>query len=235
MGEVQYMEDALNKAKEALQNREVPVGCVIVYNNTIIGDGCNEVNATKNATRHAEMIALEQVQDFCEVEARQIEDVLRESVVYVTTEPCIMCAAALRISGLRKVVYGCPNPRFGGCGSTLDVHVKEFVHPNVEDESTRENDFCSRKRLRKGVNSLTPTDSNDTDYTMTEDISKQGSKTLGYCNEFSFSMGEALNCTSGVLSDESVEMLKDFYAGENPNAPQPKDKTGRRLSCKVQQ
>jgi len=225
------MVDALNKAKEALQNREVPVGCVIVYNDTIIEDGCNEVNATKNATRHAEMIALEQVQDYCEKEDRKMEDVLRDSVLYVTTEPCIMCAAALRISGLCNVVYGCPNPRFGGCGSTLDVHEKEFVHPNSSHDTVSENDFCSRKRLKTDTESNKQEDDDDT----VEDMSKHGSKPLAYSNEYNFSLGKSLNCTSGVLSDESVDMLKDFYAGENPNAPQPKDKTGRRGSNKLQQ
>uniref|UniRef100_A0A8C2JBA7 CMP/dCMP-type deaminase domain-containing protein n=1 Tax=Cyprinus carpio TaxID=7962 RepID=A0A8C2JBA7_CYPCA len=103
------MSKAFDVALEALENGEVPVGCLMVYNNEIIGKGRNEVNETKNATRHAEMVALDQVLDWC-------------------LEPCIMCAAALRLLHIPLVVYGCKNERFGGCGSVLDVSSDHLPH-----------------------------------------------------------------------------------------------------------
>ncbi|XP_048345358.1 tRNA-specific adenosine deaminase 2 isoform X2 [Sphaerodactylus townsendi] len=116
-----WMERAVNMAKKALENGEVPVGCLMVYNREVIGKGKNEVNKTKNATRHAEMVAIDQVIDWCHQHKKDPEEVFGHSVLYVTVEPCIMCAAALRIMKIPLVVYGCQNERFGGCGSVLDI------------------------------------------------------------------------------------------------------------------
>ncbi|XP_056337009.1 tRNA-specific adenosine deaminase 2 isoform X2 [Danio aesculapii] len=93
----------------------------MVYNNEIIGKGRNEVNETKNATRHAEMVALDQVLAWCHFREKDWKEVCEQTVLYVTVEPCIMCAAALRLLCIPFVVYGCKNERFGGCGSVLDV------------------------------------------------------------------------------------------------------------------
>jgi len=235
MDDEHYMKAAMKKAEEALKNREVPVGCVIVHNNAIIAEGCNEVNETKNATRHAEMIALEQVYDICYKDNASIEKVLGDSKLYVTTEPCIMCAAALRIVGLNHIVYGCPNPRFGGCGSTLDVHEKVFQHhEHTNGNKTQE---FSRKKLK--TQNDYPTSAADglllrSIETAASDspLIRNGYEGAQYCfdssHEHSVSYGNTLKCTGSVLSEESIGLLKEFYAGENPNAPQPKDKTGRR-------
>ena len=161
------------KAEEALRAKEVPVGCIIVHEGQIIGKGRNEVNETKNATRHAEMVAIDQVKDFCQREALEFDKVVSASSLYVTVEPCIMCAAALRIIKVSRVVYGCANERFGGCGSILSVH-------------------------------LDPSTSNQTEPSATPDT---------FC------------CVSGLYAEKAVELLKDFYKGENPNAPLPKVKT----------
>ncbi|KAF1464453.1 tRNA-specific adenosine deaminase 2, partial [Aptenodytes patagonicus] len=107
------------QAKEALENGEVPVGCLLVYNGEVVGRGRNEVNETKNATRHAEMVAIDQVLDWCKQHNRDYTEVFAHSVLYVTVEPCIMCAAA--------VVYGCRNERFGGCGSVLSISSDDMV------------------------------------------------------------------------------------------------------------
>ena len=112
----------LFQAEEALQNGEVPVGCMIVYNDCVIGKGRNEVNITKNATRHGEMIAIDQVKKYCELNGLECSNVFRQCCLYVTVEPCIMCAGALRLLCIPKVVYGCANERFGGCGSILNIH-----------------------------------------------------------------------------------------------------------------
>ncbi|KAF1563472.1 UNVERIFIED_CONTAM: tRNA-specific adenosine deaminase 2, partial [Eudyptes pachyrhynchus] len=126
------------QAKEALENGEVPVGCLLVYNGEVVGRGRNEVNETKNATRHAEMVAIDQVLDWCKQHNRDYTEVFAHSVLYVTVEPCIMCAAAVRLMSIlsclfmleticQNVVYGCRNERFGGCGSVLSISSDDMV------------------------------------------------------------------------------------------------------------
>ncbi|XP_059368382.1 tRNA-specific adenosine deaminase 2 isoform X2 [Carassius carassius] len=117
-----WMSKAFDMALEALENGEVPVGCLMVYNNEIIGKGRNE------ATRHAEMVALDQVLDWCRFREKDPKEVCEQTVLYVTVEPCIMCAAALRLLHIPLVVYGCKNERFGGCGSVLDISSDHLPH-----------------------------------------------------------------------------------------------------------
>ena len=114
------------QAEEALSNGEVPVGCLIIFQDTVVGKGRNEVNVTKNATRHAEMVAVDQVKHYCESNGHDYRTVLKSSGLFVTVEPCIMCSAALRILAIPRVVYGCANERFGGCGSILSVHCDDY-------------------------------------------------------------------------------------------------------------
>ena len=162
-----WMEKALGFAEEALKSQEVPVGCIIVFEESIIANGGNEVNKTKNATRHAEIIAIEQVRKFCHDQSLDPTKVFQSSTLYVTVEPCIMCAGALRQIEIPLVVYGCKNDRFGGCGSIIDV---------ASD--------CE----------LTP------------------------------SLGPPFDAISGVLADVAVDLLKQFYKGENVHAPDSKRK-----------
>ena len=122
----EWMECAFDMAQHALQCGEVPVGCVVVYNGEIIARGCNEVNKTLNATRHAEMVAVDQLVDYCSQQKDSFTYICGGSTLYVTVEPCVMCAYALRLVGLCKIVYGCNNERFGGCGSVLNVHSREL-------------------------------------------------------------------------------------------------------------
>ncbi|KAJ8270679.1 hypothetical protein GJAV_G00117930 [Gymnothorax javanicus] len=123
-----WMQKSFEMAKEALENGEVPVGCLMVYKNEVLGRGRNEVNETKNATRHAEMVALDQVLQWCQQQNMDCKDVFKETVLYVTVEPCIMCAGALRLLNIPLVVYGCRNERFGGCGSVLNVPADKLPH-----------------------------------------------------------------------------------------------------------
>lgn len=123
-----WIDTAFDMAKEALENGEVPVGCLMVYNDEVIGKGRNEVNKTKNATRHAEMVALDQVLEWCRHRDADFLAVCERTALYVTVEPCIMCAAALRLAHIPMVVYGCGNDRFGGCGSVLDVSSADLPH-----------------------------------------------------------------------------------------------------------
>lgn len=109
-----FMETAFKFAYEALESQEVPVGCIFVYENEIIARGRNTVNETRNATRHAEMNCIDQVIDFCNSSNFDVDDVFAKTDVFVTVEPCIMCAAALYDLKIKSVVFGCRNDRFGG-------------------------------------------------------------------------------------------------------------------------
>ena len=222
------MKQALKMAKQALNDHEVPVGCVVIFNDTVIATGCNDVNRTKNATRHAEMLAVEQVRDWCKKVDKNEVDVFKQSVLYVTTEPCIMCAAALRILKLTNVVYGCPNQRFGGCGSRLSVHTTDFRDSRGYSESSR-HDKQAVKKTKMTYNTNIGAMGDQTDGIIVEN----GERVTGenaverVMGENAVDFGKPLVCTANILPEESVEILKLFYAGENPNAPQPINKTGR--------
>lgn len=122
--QLEWMNEALQVAKQALTVKEVPVGCVIVYDNqTVIGRGHNRTNLLKNPIRHAEFEAFDEALDWCRVNKpdQSADQVLAQCVLYVTCEPCIMCASAIRKMGISSCVYGCNNERFGGCGSVLNI------------------------------------------------------------------------------------------------------------------
>lgn len=154
----EFMEDALSVARRAQQNGEVPVGCVFVYDGQIIATGANLVNQTKNATRHAELICIDQVLEFSRRRALDWRTVFAGTTAVVTVEPCIMCAAAIIEVGCATVVFGCTNDRFGG-STVLDVWQ---------------------------------------------------------------TLGSKCRVVGGVRADEAMELLKEFYKGENPAAPEPK-------------
>ncbi|KAH9620634.1 hypothetical protein KSS87_011817 [Heliosperma pusillum] len=120
-----FMELAIQEAKHALQRLEVPVGCVIIKEGEVIATGSNRTNETRNATRHAEMEAIDSLLQQWQRDGLSQSDVAKrfsDCVLYVTCEPCIMCAAALSYMGLKEVYYGCANDKFGGCGSVLSLH-----------------------------------------------------------------------------------------------------------------
>lgn len=150
-----WMDKAFYYAKEALQNQEVPVGCIFVYQNQIIAVGRNEVNETKNATRHAEIICIDLVVQYCKDHSLNYEQVFKEIDVYVTVEPCIMCAAAIYNLNIKSVSFGCKNDRFGA-SSVFDV-----------------------AQVMKPITQV----------------------------------------RGGYRADEAMQLLKEFYRGQNPNAP----------------
>ncbi|KAI0699821.1 cytidine deaminase-like protein [Cytidiella melzeri] len=118
----------LIQAEQALAAGEVPVGCVFVRDGQIIARARNRTNELRNATRHAELEAIDEIlaDESLTPEKRQYP--LSETTLYVTVEPCIMCASALRQLGIKEVFYGCGNDRFGGCGSVLGVN-SGLSHP----------------------------------------------------------------------------------------------------------
>ncbi|CAO2812928.1 unnamed protein product [Amaranthus hypochondriacus] len=131
-----FMKLAIQEARLALERLEVPVGCVIVENEKVIASGSNRTNETRNATRHAEMVAIGSILQQWQRDGLSQLDIAKrfgECVLYVTCEPCIMCAAALSFIGVKEVYYGCPNDKFGGCGSILSLHSTVSEHFNLAE------------------------------------------------------------------------------------------------------
>jgi len=110
-----YMRKALNLARRAAEQGEVPVGAVVVWNGRIVARAHNQVELLKDGTAHAEMIALTQAS------AAVGDWRLNEATLYVTKEPCAMCAGAMVNCRLGRLVYGCTDPRYGAAGTVLDI------------------------------------------------------------------------------------------------------------------
>jgi tRNA(adenine34) deaminase len=110
-----FMRLALREAERALEHDDVPIGAVVVRNGEIIGAGHNERELRQDPTAHAEILALR--------EASRAAGSWRllDSVLYVTLEPCAMCAGAIVLARVPRVVYGTTDPKAGACGSVLDV------------------------------------------------------------------------------------------------------------------
>ncbi|KAJ8329874.1 tRNA(adenine34) deaminase [Batrachochytrium dendrobatidis] len=121
-----YMTMALQLASDAYDVGEVPVGCVFVHaSKGIIGQGRNRTNESLNGVRHAEFEAIDQIMSMRPLETdldTYVKTTFPQTDVYVTVEPCIMCASALRHLQIRRVVFGCGNDKFGGCGSVFHIH-----------------------------------------------------------------------------------------------------------------
>ena len=118
-----YMKEAIKQAKKAASIGEVPIGCVIVYKDKIIGRGYNRRMTDKNALSHAELNAIKK--------ANKVLDDWRldDCEMYVTTEPCQMCAGAIVQARIPRVVIGCRNPKAGCAGSILNLlNVPAFNH-----------------------------------------------------------------------------------------------------------
>src|SRR5881394_1779619 len=114
-GDEQFMREALRQAKKAYEADEVPVGAVVVRAGRIIGRAYNQVELLKDATAHAEMLALTQA------EAAVGDWRLLDCDLYVTKEPCPMCAGALVHVRMRRVVFGCADPRGGAAGGVVNL------------------------------------------------------------------------------------------------------------------
>jgi tRNA(adenine34) deaminase len=110
-----FMHLALREAERALEHGDVPIGAVVVRDGEVLAAGRNERELRGDPTAHAEMIALR--------EAARAVGAWRvlESVIYVTLEPCAMCAGAIVLARVPRVVYGASDPKAGACGSVLDV------------------------------------------------------------------------------------------------------------------
>ncbi|KAN0088403.1 cytidine deaminase-like protein [Tylopilus felleus] len=131
-----WMREAMAMAQEALAAGEVPVGCVFVRDCAIIAKARNRTNQLRNASRHAELEAIDHILEDTSLTPPSSTTCypLGNTTLYVTVEPCIMCASALRQLGVRQVFYGCENDKFGGCGSVLGVNerLEHPVHPSYK-------------------------------------------------------------------------------------------------------
>ncbi len=133
-----FMREALRLANKALKAEEVPVGAVVVREGKIIGRAHNQVELLKDATAHAEMLALTQA------EAAVGDWRLTDCDVYVTKEPCAMCAGALVHTRIRRVIFGCADPAAGAAGSVINLlemptlnHRCDIAVGVLEDECAR--------------------------------------------------------------------------------------------------
>ena len=127
MDDIQYMDEALVLAREAAAEGEVPVGCIIVCKDQIVGRGRNRREKGRSALAHAEVEAIRQA---CETLGGWR---LWECTLYVTLEPCPMCAGAIINARIPRVVYGAKDDKSGACGSVCNLFSMDFNHhPKVE-------------------------------------------------------------------------------------------------------
>lgn len=121
-----YMELAIGQAKKAFEINETPIGAVIVYNDEIIATGYNKRNSTKNPLAHAEIIAINQAANYMG------DWRLENCQMYITLEPCPMCAGAIVQSRIPKVIFGAKNPKAGCAGSIINLLQIQKLNHQVE-------------------------------------------------------------------------------------------------------
>ena len=119
------MRAALREAQASLARDEVPVGCVIVHDGMIVGRGHNQVESLQDATAHAEVLAIGAASNALGSWR------LADCTLYVTLEPCAMCAGAIVLARLARLVYGAADPKAGACGSVLDVTGEQRLNHRV--------------------------------------------------------------------------------------------------------
>ncbi|MCI1931650.1 MAG: tRNA adenosine(34) deaminase TadA [Clostridia bacterium] len=144
-----FMNEAIKEAYKALEINEVPIGAVIVHNGEIIGRGYNRRNSEKNPLYHAEIIAINEA-------AKAIGDWRIENcTIYVTIEPCPMCAGAIVQARIPRVVFGARNRKAGCCGSVVNILQQDGLNHRAEITEGVLKDKCSAlmseffKRFRK--------------------------------------------------------------------------------------
>jgi len=142
------MSEALKEARKAFEKDEVPVGAVVVQKDKIIAHGHNQVELLKDPTAHAEMLALTSATNYMGSKW------LSGCSLYVTIEPCSMCAGALVLSRIKNLYFGANDPKTGACGSVTNIvnhkklnhHVKAKSGILAKECSSLLTEFFSRKR-----------------------------------------------------------------------------------------
>lgn len=123
-----YMTEALKEAQKAFDSDEVPVGAVIVYNGRVIARAHNQIKLLKDPTAHAEMIALTQAASYLANER------LLNTTMYVTIEPCSMCAGALVLGRVKRLIFGASDPKTGACGSAINIADNKKLNHRIKVE-----------------------------------------------------------------------------------------------------
>ena len=121
-----FMKEALKEAQKAYEADEVPIGAVAVYKNQIIGRGHNRTEHLHDPTAHAEIIAITAA-------ANALGSWRLENVdIYTTVEPCIMCAGALVLARVKRIIFGARDEKFGGCGSVFNIVNEQKLNHQIE-------------------------------------------------------------------------------------------------------
>jgi tRNA(adenine34) deaminase len=121
-----FMKHALNEARKAFDEDEVPVGAVMVHEGSMIGKGHNQIRTLKDPTAHAEMIVITQAASHLDNER------LKGCSLYVTLEPCSMCVGASILARLDKIIFGAWDPKTGACGSAIDLAKPGLFNHTIE-------------------------------------------------------------------------------------------------------
>jgi len=145
------MQEALKEAQKAFQEDEVPVGAVIVHQDKIIARGHNQVERLKDPTAHAEIIAITSAANSLGTKW------LNQTSLYVTIEPCSMCAGALVLARIKNLYFGASDPKTGACGSIINIVNHKRLNHRVkvikgifqEECSSLLKDFFKKKRNKK--------------------------------------------------------------------------------------
>ena len=132
-----FMMEAIRQALKASAADEVPVGAVIVYERKIIAKAHNQIETLKDPTAHAEMIAITQATNYLSSKW------LRECTLYVTIEPCSMCAGALVLARIARVCFGAKDPKTGACGSVINIANHKSLNHRMEVDGGILTDECS--------------------------------------------------------------------------------------------
>ncbi len=133
-----FMLEALKEAQRAFEEGEVPVGAVVIYEGKIIGRGHNRTEALQDPTAHAEIIAITAAATYLNNWR------LNGAKLYVTLEPCIMCAGAAVLARLDEIIYALPDPKFGGCVSLYRIPEDQRLNHRVK---IRQGPFGDKVRL----------------------------------------------------------------------------------------
>ena len=133
-----FMRAAMDEARAAMESGDVPVGAVVVCRGRIIGRGCNDRERLQDPTAHAEMIAL------TAAAAHLGSWRLLDCTLYVTLEPCVMCAGAIVHARVDRLVFGAADPKAGACGSVFNVTADPRLNHQVNTEGGVLADECSR-------------------------------------------------------------------------------------------
>jgi tRNA(adenine34) deaminase len=131
-----WMESALREAEQGLKRKEVPVGAVVVHKGRIIGRGYNQIESLQDPTAHAEMIAITAAASG--LGSRRLED----CTLYVTLEPCAMCAGAIVLARIPRLVFGAHDPKAGACGTLFNIVQDARLNHRVETVAGISADRC---------------------------------------------------------------------------------------------